>query len=282
MLRAINKYHLQCCCFNVMIMTPVNHNKKALEAVDDYAEYRRIVGDDDGGKLFTPEEYEEYKRRVLPLRMKNRLYVSFGVPGGIDCKQIGPETQCFCEHRYKQHQTEFEVIPSERPIALQCKVSGCRCSSYNYIPQPGCAMVRCKCKHLPQDHSEAAGHLCKKCKVCSGFQSPYTCGCGRPSFEHRTLVETKQERLARGQPVGKDVPYAAMGGLTGFTSLLDGYLALQVLSEVEDGEDDCLERSSVARNPSTSARNPSTSARNPSSSAEASSSDVSEKQTKNQ
>jgi len=25
-----------------------------------------IVGDDDGGKLFTPEEYEEYKRRVLP------------------------------------------------------------------------------------------------------------------------------------------------------------------------------------------------------------------------
>jgi hypothetical protein len=26
-----------------------------------------IVGDDDGGKLFTPEEYEEYKRRVLPM-----------------------------------------------------------------------------------------------------------------------------------------------------------------------------------------------------------------------
>lgn len=120
--------------------------------------------------------------------------------------------------RYKQHQTEFEVIPSERPIALRCKVSGCRCSSYNYIPQPGGVMVRCKCKHLPQDHSEAAGHMCKKCesdiptfkicslqprkcfltylkiiryfsgKVCSGFHSPYTCGCGRPSFEHRTLV----------------------------------------------------------------------------------------------
>ncbi|XP_027892570.1 protein FAM221A isoform X2 [Xiphophorus couchianus] len=269
MLRAINKYNLQGCCFNVMIMTPVNQNKTALEAVDDYAEYRRIVGDDDGGKLFTPEEYEEYKRRVLPLRMKNRLYVSFGVPGGIDCKQVGPETQCFCEHRYKQHQTEFE---------------------------PGGVMVRCKCKHLPQDHSEAAGHMCKKCKVCSGFHSPYTCGCGRPSFEHRTLVETKQERLARGQPVGKDVPYAAMGGLTGFTSLLDGYLAMQVLSAVEGREDDCLERSLAARNPNTSARNPSTSAknpstsakkpntsaRNPSSSAEASSSGVSEKQTKNQ
>ncbi|XP_027892572.1 protein FAM221A isoform X4 [Xiphophorus couchianus] len=252
MLRAINKYNLQGCCFNVMIMTPVNQNKTALEAVDDYAEYRRIVGDDDGGKLFTPEEYEEYKRRVLPLRR-----------------------------------------------ILLCDLSVTRASS-SYMgetyEEPGGVMVRCKCKHLPQDHSEAAGHMCKKCKVCSGFHSPYTCGCGRPSFEHRTLVETKQERLARGQPVGKDVPYAAMGGLTGFTSLLDGYLAMQVLSAVEGREDDCLERSLAARNPNTSARNPSTSAknpstsakkpntsaRNPSSSAEASSSGVSEKQTKNQ
>lgn len=40
-------------------------------------------------------------------------------------------------------------------------------------------------------------------------------------------VETKLEREARGQPVGRDVPYAAMGGLIGFSSLLDGYLALE-------------------------------------------------------
>ena len=26
----------------------------------------RIVGDDDGGTLFTPEEYEAYKKKVLP------------------------------------------------------------------------------------------------------------------------------------------------------------------------------------------------------------------------
>jgi len=24
------------------------------------------VGDDDGGKMFTPEEYEEYKKKVIP------------------------------------------------------------------------------------------------------------------------------------------------------------------------------------------------------------------------
>lgn len=61
--------------------------------------FLRIVGDDDGGKLFTPEEYEEYKKKVLPQRMKNRLYVSWTAPNGMDCKMVGPETMCFCNHR---------------------------------------------------------------------------------------------------------------------------------------------------------------------------------------
>lgn len=29
-----------------------------------------------------------------------------------------------------------------------------------------------------------------------------------------------------GKPVGQDVPYAAMGGLTGFSSLAEGYMRL--------------------------------------------------------
>jgi hypothetical protein len=53
-----------------------------------------------------------------------------------------------------------------------------------------------------------------------------TIGCGEPTFNHETLVETKEERQARGHPVGYDVPYKAMGGLTGFSSLADGYLRL--------------------------------------------------------
>ncbi|KAI3358480.1 hypothetical protein L3Q82_014903, partial [Scortum barcoo] len=137
-------------------------DKSALKAMDDYWEYRRIVGDDDEGKLFTPEQYEEYKRKVLPQRAQNRLYVSFGVPGGIDCKLIGPETQCFCTHRYRQHKTDFEVVPSERPITLPCQVRGCHCTAYQYVARIGPHPVRCRCKHLPQDHSEATGNLCKK------------------------------------------------------------------------------------------------------------------------
>ncbi|XP_056273978.1 protein FAM221A [Pseudoliparis swirei] len=222
-------------------------DESALQAVDDYMDYKRIVGDDDGGQLFTPEKYEEYKRKFLPQRMKNRLYVSVGVPGGIDCKLIGPETQCFCTHRYKQHKTDFEVVPSERPLALPCQVRGCPCSAYQYVPQIGPNPVRCRCKHFPQDHSEASGHLCKKCSSCSGFKSPYTCGCGQPSFAHQTLVETKLERGARGQPTGRDVPYAAMGGLTGFCSLLDGYLALEISDTDQDRENGFQERCSASR-----------------------------------
>ncbi|KAF7221656.1 protein FAM221A isoform X2 [Nothobranchius furzeri] len=189
-------------------------NKSALKAVDDYWEYTRIVGEDDGGNLFTPEQYEEYRRKVLPQRVQNRLYVSFGVPGGADCKQIGPETQCFCTHRF--------------------------------VPLVGSSPVRCRCKHQLQDHREDAAHLCKKCDFCSGFQSPYTCGCGQPCYAHQTLVETKQEREARGQPAGKGVPYAAMGGLTGFRSLLDGYLNMEASSE-EDREDGCVQTPSASR-----------------------------------
>ena len=40
------------------------------------------------------------------------------------------------------------------------------------------------------------------------------------------IVETKEERQARGHPIGHDVPYQAMGGLTGFSSLMEGYMRL--------------------------------------------------------
>ncbi|KAK2512870.1 hypothetical protein Q9233_015944, partial [Columba guinea] len=215
-----------------------------------------IVGDDDGGKLFTPEEYEEYKRRVLPIRLQNRLYVSWRSPSGMDCKLVGPETLCFCTHRYKQHKTDYEVIPEDRPICVPCRVSRCPCQSYHYVPLNGTQPIRCRCKHFADQHSAAPGFSCNSCKFlkgfaaflpgqltknsvlgvcilpralgskCSGFHSCFTCACGQPTYAHETVVETKQERLAQGKPVGQDVPYAAMGGLTGFSSLAEGYMRL--------------------------------------------------------
>lgn len=32
-------------------------------------------------------------------RMENRVFVSFSNSTGMDCKMIGPETLCFCQHR---------------------------------------------------------------------------------------------------------------------------------------------------------------------------------------
>ncbi|XP_074981892.1 protein FAM221A isoform X1 [Caretta caretta] len=195
-------------------------------AVDEYLDYRRIVGDDDRGKLFTPEQYEEYKRKMLPIRLQNRLYVSWRSPTGMDCKLVGPETLCFCTHRYKQHKTDYEEIPKNRPICVPCRVSRCQCKSYHYVPLNGTQPIRCRCKHFADQHSAAPGFSCNSCSKCSGFHSCFTCGCGQPTYAHETVVETKQERLAQGKPVGQDVPYAAMGGLTGFSSLAEGYMRL--------------------------------------------------------
>ncbi|NXN90821.1 F221A protein, partial [Rhinopomastus cyanomelas] len=195
-------------------------------ALDEYAEYRRIVGDDDGGKLFTPEEYEEYKKKVLPVRLRNRLYVSWRSPTGMDCKLVGPETPCFCTHRYKQHKTDYEVVPKDRPICVPCRVSCCPCQCYRYVPRNGTQPIRCTCKHFADQHSAAPGFSCNSCSTCSGFRSCFTCACGHPTYAHETVVETKEERLAQGKPVGQDVPYAAMGGLTGFSSLAEGYVRL--------------------------------------------------------
>lgn len=47
-----------------------------------------------------------------------------------------------------------------------------------------------------------------------------------PVRDHRLVVETVADREARGHPVGQATPYVAMGGITGFSSLAEGYMRL--------------------------------------------------------
>ncbi|CAH8462153.1 unnamed protein product [Heterobilharzia americana] len=122
-----------------------------LKAIDEYEEYRRIVGEDDGGKLFTPEQYEAYKTKYIPLRRQNRIFVSWTNPNGVDCILPGPQSECFCQHRLIQHKTDFETVPTERPIPLPCK--HCKCSSFHVMPKFGSQIARCHCKHYATDHS---------------------------------------------------------------------------------------------------------------------------------
>lgn len=67
--------------------------------------------------------------------------------------------------RYKQHKTDFETIPQQRPISLPCQVSGCRCRAYLYVPLNGARPVRCRCKHFADQHSAAPGFLCNACEL---------------------------------------------------------------------------------------------------------------------
>ena len=55
------------------------------------------------GRTFSDAQYEAYKKKWIPIRMKNRIYVSWHNPErDMDCKLIGPQTPCFCGHRFPQ------------------------------------------------------------------------------------------------------------------------------------------------------------------------------------
>lgn len=198
-------------------------DKKGQEGLDAYLEYTRIVGDDDNGRTFSDAQYEAYKKKWIPIRMKNRIYVSWHNPErDMDCKLIGPQTPCFCGHRYINHKTDFEKIPN--PIKQKCK--NCACDNFHFVPKNGSQPIRCTCKHFPDDHDLKHPYGCKKCpsgpKKCKAFKGSFTCDCGAATYNHIMVKETKAERIKRGKPVGKDVPYKAMGGLTGFSSLAPG------------------------------------------------------------
>jgi hypothetical protein len=79
--------------------------------------------------------------------------------------------------------------------------------------------IKCSCHHSYQDH-DPVSKKCVKCKNCSKFSSNYTCDCGMPYDKHKTLIETRKERMGRGKPVdqGNNL-VAGIGGLTSFSSM---------------------------------------------------------------
>eukprot|EP00741_Cyanophora_paradoxa_P011848 tig00020564_g11451.t1 len=190
----------------------------AARAVDAYIEYDRIVGNADGGKTFTPEEYEAFKRDVAAKRA-DRWYVSWRcVSSGIDCKNVGPSTKCFCDHRYKEHDTDAADF-------VRCRAAGCKCGQFEYLPSHGTWAVKCNCKHDHDAHRPTGRKQCTKC-ACASFSSSFVCSCGRPWGDHKTVFEKAAERRAAGRPVdnlaGGGALYAAVGGVTDYSALADG------------------------------------------------------------
>jgi hypothetical protein len=77
----------------------------AADCVEAYLEYERVVGGEDGGVIFTDEEYASFRRAALE-RTQRRLYVTWRNGSGMDCKAVGPATLCECGHRYKEHRSQ--------------------------------------------------------------------------------------------------------------------------------------------------------------------------------
>lgn len=87
-----------------------------------------IVGNADGGKMMSEKEFEEFKKNVRDAR-KNRLYVSWRNSSGQDCRTIGPASQCFCGHRYKEH--NFDNVKDRK---INCRAMKCPCKMFTYVP----------------------------------------------------------------------------------------------------------------------------------------------------
>ncbi|MES1913737.1 MAG: hypothetical protein MHM6MM_005899 [Cercozoa sp. M6MM] len=68
-------------------------------------------------------------KRGKHVAAKNRLYVSWRNSVGVECRVIGPESRCFCGHKYREHASEnFE------DKNVHCNVEKCRCRLFEYVP----------------------------------------------------------------------------------------------------------------------------------------------------
>ena len=133
--------------------------------------------------MMNEREFEEFKNNVREAR-KNRLYVSWRNSDGQDCRTIGPASQCFCGHRYKDH--FFDNIKDRK---IYCRTAKCGCKMFDYVPicnqiiltnsVVGSQDLKCLCKHSHKDHHPVTRKCLKPgCKNCStSFTSKHGCAC---------------------------------------------------------------------------------------------------------
>lgn len=196
--------------------------------IQAYLDYYAIVGDDDGGKMMTDEEFEAYKKKVASARA-NHLYVYYVNNKGEECKAIGPSSMCFCKHRFRNHC--FDNVTNKK---VNCK--NCKCKLFNYMPVHGSLDIKCGCHHSYEDH-DPVSKKCLKCGGCAKFSSNYTCDCGLPYDKHHTEIETRKERMEKGKTVdsGNNL-VAGIGGLSSFSSMAGGAYNAQYKDLLEGSE----------------------------------------------
>ena len=194
----------------------------ASSSVDSYWEYRRLVGESDGGTLLGEEEYAEL-RKLAAKAAKNRLFVTWrNMATGMDCYNVGPDSRCHCGHSYKAH--AWYNTDTKR---VHCRCAGCACTGFEYVVGHGAWWIKCVCKHTHHDHANGRGRCAHDGCPCQRFHSSFSCVCGTSWQEHATVIEARSERRASNRPVhnlcgGGGVGEAACGAVTRMSSLVPG------------------------------------------------------------
>ncbi|EGR28488.1 hypothetical protein IMG5_174420 [Ichthyophthirius multifiliis] len=196
-------------------------NSNQAKHVQAYLEYQQFVGGYDNGKLMSEQEFEEFKQNYRE-KAKNRVYCVWKNSLGLDCKVVGPQSKCFCDHRFKDH----EYLQPKDKSNVNCREGGCKCKCFQYVPIYGSQDFKCSCKHSYLDHQNLK-KTCSKCKACSQFTSTLACSCGQKYSDHITVFETRQERIKMGKPVddlNNVTPELGLpvntGGLTSFQVII--------------------------------------------------------------
>ena len=169
----------------------IKFNSKNKADIQAYLDYINIVGTDDNGKLMSEKENENYKK----INKREYYYVYWINSGGFECKTIGPESMCFCNHRYKYH--DYNNVNNIKKI--KCKNFACKC--YEHMPCYVGNDVKSLCHHSYRDH-DLFSRSCKKrnCK-CQKFNSKFTFNCGEGYDTHKTSIYTMDESIKIGKPV---------------------------------------------------------------------------------
>jgi len=172
------------------------------EHVESYYRYRQLVGEADGGEMLGEEAYSELQRKAAAAAT-DRLFVFYRcTPRALDCYTIGPDSRCYCAHSYKSH-----AWYNNKDKNVHCRVPGCKCSLYDYIPGHGTMWPKCLCKHNHEDHrKKGLMGRCQRC-ACSCFNSMMSCQCTMNMQDHCTLILRRSEL-----PKGKSGENLAGGG----------------------------------------------------------------------
>ncbi|CAN0054076.1 unnamed protein product [Scytosiphon promiscuus] len=153
------------------------------------------------------------EKKAAEEALSTGIYVTWrSIKTGQDCARVGSMSRCFCGCTYERH-----TYRKGRTMPV-CET--CDCGGFDFVPsrpeeigewwlprRPGfCASswrAKCRCGHSHEAHHPSR-RSCGSCK-CGEFRSAYGCVvCDSHQEDHQTRVETPQDRVSMGRPVGRD------------------------------------------------------------------------------